>query len=231
MFETSLGFSAQGRPTEMTPAESATDAPRADQEPEGPGEAFVSRWWITFMTVAVTLLAGLALYSLWAFWPITEKPGVSGSQGAVQRLNYFGWRPSLSHEFLFFVVVALAGALGGLVHSIRSFAWYVGNRDLHWSWIPFNLLLPVVGALGGTIFYLVLRAGLFSPSASTDQTSPFGFAAVAVLVGLFSEQALEKLKQVASNLFAERPKGEDHVAPKESSDAERSGAEKADSNT
>src|SRR5919198_2054709 len=190
--------------------ESTTSAGKGRQGPEGPGEAFVSRWWIVLLAVGATLLAAVALYSLWAFWPTGTQAGTV-SPTKPQRVNYFGWRPSLSREFLFFIVVAIAGGLGGLVHTIRSFSWYVGNRQLYWSWIPFNLMLPVVGALGGTIFYLVLRAGLFSPSASTDQTSPFGFTAVAVLVGLFSEQALEKLKQVASNLFAERPKGADHV--------------------
>jgi len=140
-----------------------------------------------------------------------------------QQITYFGWKQSVSRETLFFVIVALAGLLGGLIHVIRSLSWYVGNRDFRWSWVPFNLLLPVVGALCGTVFYLVLRAGLFSPSTSVDQASPFGFAAVAVLVGLFSEQALEKLRQVASNLFAERPEGEDHVPA--SGDTRGSGGE------
>jgi hypothetical protein len=131
----------------------------------------------------------------------------------LQRVGYFLWTIHLSRESLFFVVVALAGMLGGSIHSIRSLTWYIGNRDLYYSWAPFILILPIVGALGGTVFYLVLRAGLFSPSTSADQASPFGFAAVAALVGLFSEQALEKLRQVATNVFTERPTGRDHINP------------------
>jgi len=88
---------------------------------------------------------------------------------------------------------------------------YVGTRSLRWSWIPFNLLLPVVGALGGTVFYLVFRGGLFSSSTQATAANPYGFAAVAALVGLFSEQAMEKLKQIAQEMFAEAPKFEpDH---------------------
>jgi hypothetical protein len=34
-----------------------------------------------------------------------------------------------------------------------------------------------------------------------------------MLVGLFSENAMEKLRQVAANVFAERATGEDHVEP------------------
>jgi hypothetical protein len=108
-------------------------------------------------------------------------------------------------------MVALSGALGGLVHTVRSFSMYVGTRSLRWSWIPFNLLLPVVGALGGTVFYLVFRGGLFSSSTQATAANPYGFAAVAALVGLFSEQAMEKLKQIAQEMFAEAPKFEpDH---------------------
>jgi hypothetical protein len=48
---------------------------------------------------------------------------------------------------------------------------------------------------------VILRAGLFSPSTEVDQASPFGFAAVAALVGLFSEQAMEKLRDLAGQVF------------------------------
>ena len=123
----------------------------------------------------------------------------------------------VSREKLFFIVVALGGALGGFIHTLRSLSWYIGNRQLRWSWLPFNLMLPVVGALGGTVFYVVLRAGLFSSSSNVDAASPFGFTAVALLAGLFSEQAMEKLRLLASELFAQQPQGEDHVEPEQAS--------------
>jgi hypothetical protein len=179
---------------------------------QGPGSGYVPPALITILTLAVTLVGALVLYTLWVFWPTSGQEGGPTTAGT-QSIDYFGWSTSVNREFLFFLVVALAGALGGLIHTIRSAAWYVGNRELKWSWLPFNLLLPIVGALGGTVFYLVLRAGLFSPSTSAAHASPFGFAAVAVLAGLFSEQALEKLRELAANLFAERPKGGDHVGP------------------
>jgi membrane protein implicated in regulation of membrane protease activity len=192
------------------------DTPEAG---EAPGESLVSRGGVRLLTAASVILGVLLLYSLWAFWP--GQPQQAGtSPPPPQSVNYFGLSFTLARETQLFLVVAIAGALGGLIHSIRSISWYVGNRSFRWSWVPFTMSLPVIGALGGTVFYLVLRAGLFSPSTSAEQASPFGFAAIAVLVGLFSEQALEKLQQVASNLFAERPKGKDHV---EIEEEERSG--------
>ena len=185
----------------------ATTPPNTE---EGPGAGFVPRSIILALPFVFTALAMLALYSLWSFWP---KTGAAGKLKSPQTVTYFGWSSRISVEISMFLVVAIAGALGGLIHTIRSAAWYLGNRQLRWSWMPFNLLFPIIGALAGTVFYLVLRAGLFSPSSSVTTVSPFGFAAVAVLAGLFSEQAMEKLKQVASQLFAERPVGEDHLGP------------------
>jgi hypothetical protein len=186
------------------------------EAPEAPGEAPVSPGGVRLLSAAGIILGVLLLYSLWTFWPSQPVQTGTGSPPP-QTVNYFGWTFSLARETQLFLVVAIAGALGGLIHSIRSIAWYVGNRSFRWSWVPFTMSLPVVGALGGTVFYLVLRAGLFSPSTSAEQASPFGFAAIAVLVGLFSEEALEKLQQLASNLFAERRKGEDHIEAKEES--------------
>jgi hypothetical protein len=179
----------------------------ASVQPTGPGAHYVPRMVVVVLFVTTALVSMLVLYTLWAWWPDAI------SKQATQPVTWFGWHLEPKRELLFFLTVALSGALGGLIHTIRSLSWYVGNRDFRWSWVPFNLTLPLVGALGGTVFYVVLRAGLFSPSTQTTATSPFGFSAVALLVGLFSEQAMEKLRQVASNVFAERPAGQDHIDP------------------
>ena len=173
------------------------------------GKGFVPKWWIVAFTIMLLLLGALLLYSLWELWPsgltkVSRNPERS-------RVTYFGMTFDVATETLFFAIVALAGALGGLVHTIRSFSMYVGTRYLLWSWIPFNLLLPAVGALGGTVFYLVFRGGLFSTSTTPTDANPYGFAAVSALVGLFSEQAIEKLRHIAKEMFAEAPRYEpDH---------------------
>jgi hypothetical protein len=177
----------------------------------GPGAGLVPRVMIFILCVTAIVLSLSTLYSLWAFWPTTGQ----ASSTSTQAVSWFGLHLRENREFLFFITVALAGGLGGFIHTVRSFTWYVGNRDLRWSWIPYNFLLPVIGALAGTVFYLVLRAGLFSPSTSVSQASPFGFAAIAILSGLFSSQAFEKLRNLAAQIFTEPPKGSDHVSPSE----------------
>ena len=173
------------------------------------------RWAVVLFTIVITVSGVLTLYSLWSFWPLT--PATGKTPPPYQTVDYFAWQPKVTREELFFIVVALGGALGGFIHTLRSLSWYIGNRQLRWSWLPFNLMLPVIGALGGTVFYVVLRAGLFSSSSNVDAASPFGFTAVALLAGLFSEQAMEKLRLLASELFAQQPQGEDHVEPEKPS--------------
>lgn len=114
-----------------------------------------------------------------------------------------------------FLMAMLAGALGSLLHSLRSLYWYAGNRRLVWSWAMMYMLLPFSGAVLSTIFYIIIRAG-FLPTTGTTPTvpsTPFGFAAMGALVGLFSEEAVLKLKQVAETVFARAPIGKDHAAP------------------
>jgi len=72
--------------------------------------------------------------------------------------------------------------------------------------------------LGGTLFYVILRAGLFSPSTEVDQANPFGFAAVAALVARFSEQVMEKLRDLASQVFTPAKSSTDHFEAQPSED-------------
>jgi hypothetical protein len=163
------------------PAEDPTDQ---GQRTGPPGERHVGAFVIVLLLVVVTGLAALSLYGLWTWWP-SEGRKVPAPSKVV---HFFGVDRKASRESLFFVMVAFAGALGAIVHSLRSLVIYVGNRELRWSWVPFYLVRPVIGASLAT-------------SSSSRQASPYGFAAVAGLAGLFADQAIEKLKKVAEELF------------------------------
>jgi hypothetical protein len=123
-------------------------------------------------------------------------------QGKVQARIYL--------ETRLLLLVMLSGALGSLMHSLRSLYWYTGNRMMVWSWVAFYLLLPVTGAILAIIFYFVVRGGFFSSTASFQTTSPYGFAALSALVGLFSPQATLKLKEIAETIFSKPGEGTDN---------------------
>src|SRR4029450_11629257 len=110
--------------------------------------------------------------------------GTTGQAGEESSVRFFGATLNLSQEGQLFVIVLLAGALGGMVHTLRSLYWYVGNRNLRYSWLLMYATLPITGAALALIAYVVLRGGLTTTFASSQDISPFGMAAVAALVGL-----------------------------------------------
>lgn len=64
-------------------------------------------------------------------------------------------------------------------------------------------------------FCFVTRGSLFSQEATIEEASPFGFAGLAWLVGLFTEQAALKLREVAEALVSKHLPGF-NATPRES---------------
>jgi hypothetical protein len=52
---------------------------------------------------------------------------------------FFGLiKPLIYAETRLLLIVMLAGALGSLMHGLRSLYWYTGNRQMVWSWAAFT---------------------------------------------------------------------------------------------
>jgi IPT/TIG domain len=145
-----------------------------------------------------------ALYSL-------DNPKADKNDPSCVYLIFFGWK-LIWGETRLLLIVMLCGFLGSLIYSLRSFFWYTGNRNLVVSWLALYALVPVVGAMLAVVFYLVVRGGFFSPATTISDTSPFGFAAVAALVGMFTNQAAEKLRTVFETLMTKAQTGKDPSA-------------------
>ncbi len=120
------------------------------------------------------------------------------------------------------LIALLCGALGALLHAVRSLSQYVGNRKLKESWLMMYAMLPFNGSLLALVFYVVIRGGFFASNAGVGNTSPFSFAAMALMVGLFNQVAIEKLKQVAESFFTKTEQAADSLTPKAGEAALRS---------
>lgn len=107
-----------------------------------------------------------------------------------------------------FLVVIFAGALGGTAHALRSLFWYVGNKELKESWLLMYVLLPFSGATVAMIFYLIILGGFRILDVQGGST-PFTAVAVAALVGLFSQQAALKLRDIANAVLTKPGEGDD----------------------
>jgi hypothetical protein len=157
---------------------------------------------------AVLLLAAATglITALISLWPVGINPVVG---------DFLGLPVRLDQEHATFLVITLSGALGGIIHTLRSLYWYVGNRSFRRSWLLLYPCVPVVGSALAVIFYIVVRGGLLSTQVASTDLNPYGFAAIAALVGLFSSEAISKLKQVFSTIFSPAEEGKDHVPPAE----------------
>jgi hypothetical protein len=174
----------------------------------GVGKGAVGGFWIVVLGIIFVTFAMVLFYAVITFWPPTPNPTVSPEPDFES--VFFGRSITISPERGLLLIVALAGALGAMGYVLRSFAAYVGERQLVWSWIPSYLLSPFIGALFATFFYVLLRAGLITGSAS-EAGNPFGFVAIAALVGLFSPQAATKLKEVFETIFAQVAAGTESI--------------------
>ncbi len=166
------------------------------------------------MTVYLVMLSILLLYAIFQFWP-PQLP----SKGAAQPVEFFGWDVAISVELRLLAIVVFAGALGGQIHALRSFASYVGNRRLKVSWLVRYFLTPFVAASLALVFYFVMRAGFFSANSTTQNMNVYGFAGMAGLVGLFSTMAVNKLRRMAIELLGPLEEEEDRL--KEESNTEK----------
>jgi hypothetical protein len=162
---------------------------------------------IVLIVVYLIVLSILLVVAIIQFWPASEV--ARSSIDPLLRTTFLFWTFSLSNEGRLLLIVVLAGALGGQVRSLRSLAWYVGNKQLKRSWLSQYILTPFVGAILAVVSYFIVRGGFCPANSIVQQTNIFGFAGLASLVGIASEPIALKLKQVASTLFTKPIQGKD----------------------
>jgi hypothetical protein len=150
---------------------------------------------IAALAAYLIVIALVCTYALLVLWP---------SEG-VETVLLFG---TVDEELGLLLIVAFAGALGSLVHAATSFITYVGNRQLINSWILWYVMRPFIGMTLALVVYFAVRGGVFVLSGA-DIVNPFGAAAIAGGVGMFSRQAADKLRAVFEEVF--RVKEEEEV--------------------
>ena len=125
----------------------------------------------------------------------------------VRRIDIIG----VSWDYRLLLIAVWFGALGSLLHAGSSFASFAGNRQLVASWVPWYIIRPILGAGLATIFYVVMRAGLATTAGvPLANVSHFTVAAAGALVGLFTQRATLKLREVFDALFPPRD-GDQHA--------------------
>lgn len=112
----------------------------------------------------------------------------------------------ISADGFLFLLVIFAGMLGAAVRGIFSFVRHIGIKDFSFSWTWFYILLPFSGAPVSLFLYFIIRGGFYgSPVGKGLILNLASFAALGCLSGLFSENAMEKLREVAEVILAKVP--------------------------
>jgi hypothetical protein len=182
------------------------------------GEKFLRVPGILLISLYQLLIVTAAIYTLVCLWNGASAvmaptiPAPNGASSSAVAVFFIAWTFNLPLEVLLLLVVVCCGVLGSSLHSLRSLTWYVGSRALRRSWILRYVMQPLTGASLSLIVYFVVRAGFLPAAVSSTGPNYVGFAAIAGLVGLFSDAAVLKLKSVAEEIFTKPKPGDDSVA-------------------
>jgi hypothetical protein len=163
---------------------------------------------IWLLATALILFGLLLAYLFLKFWPSGLEETAKGS--ALQPIQMWGnFVIHITLDVQFLLLVMITGGLGSFIHTATSFGDYVGNNSITKSWFLWYILRPFIGMALAVVFYLVIRGGFLSAGTSAGSINPFGIAALAGLVGMFSKQATDKLNEVFNTLFRTAPGGGD----------------------
>lgn len=105
---------------------------------------------------------------------------------------------------------ALLGAAMGSVHSLASIAVHAGKGNLGAPWVIFYLCRPFTGLGIALVTCLALMSGVggFKVDYATDPRPLLTWSALA---GLYSQPALDKLRELFDTLFRTRKQDEEEA--------------------
>lgn len=169
------------------------------------------------LLIACTLLPLVFIVGLWP-----NKMPEAGSEGyyanrlfGIELLKNGSGGGKIHINTVLFLLVALSGFMGSMVHVATSFTNYIGAGRFKRDWILWYFVKPFTAAGVAVIFYMVLNAGLLSGGASGGVgINPYGVVILAALAGLFTDKATLKLEEVFTILFQPKDPRPDRMEEK-----------------
>lgn len=151
----------------------------------------VALWLLIF---AITSIAGV-LFGLW----LHGKP----------ESDSFEWvNTGMGIHVVEALISMTAAGVGSCVTTILGYLSHASvKKDFDSAYVPWYVARPLMGVLLGLVFYFVVRGGLvllMAPGGEgemQENLDPWGIAALGALVGLFSKNAIEKLREIFDTLF------------------------------
>lgn len=102
----------------------------------------------------------------------------------------------------------VGAGIGSSLATILAFLEHASEKkDFAVAYVPWYIARPLMGMMLGLIFYFLLREGLLAVitnNSTPANLSVTGMTGVGALVGLFSKEAIEKLRELFSMVFNTR---------------------------
>jgi len=132
-------------------------------------------------------------------------------------------------ETLLVIIMMVSGAIGACLFSIWAISHHLGKEN-DFDYIRYRawyFTRPFLGAGIAFIFYILVRGGLLTIGAAVLALNIVVIAGLSGLVGMFSEQALLKLLEVADALFgpSKEEKNPETEAAEEADEAKKAAEE------
>lgn len=178
---------------------------------ENPKSRYVILYSFIILVFTVYLLVGV--------WPATTKDlelnatstinstkifnGINESNNTrIITLPFTDSRFYVGPETLLIFVMMLSGALGACVYSLWAAASHLGKGDFDYEkWKMWYYTRPLIGAGLSIFFYFLIRGGLLTIGAEFMAINIVAIAGLSGLIGMFVEQAIKKLNELANATF------------------------------
>ena len=129
-------------------------------------------------------------------------------------LNSIGWPDWLlkfaekAPDFTNAAATMFGAGIGSTVATILAYLEHASEKkDFEAAYVPWYVARPLMGMMLGLIFYFLLREGLVAVvtnNSTAENLSEAGLTGIGALVGLFSKEAIEKLRELFNTLFSTR---------------------------
>lgn len=146
-------------------------------------------------------------------------PATKYDDAMVKQQRLEGWTLSsallatVGLTFLFFripnawwscvVLAGLGGIIGGLLHSLKWFYRTIGSGEWQWDKLWWRFLNPLVSGVMGFSIFIVFRSGIQKgglPESGDGKEALIAYS-VGFLTGLFADNAMSKLRDIAYVFF------------------------------
>jgi hypothetical protein len=118
-------------------------------------------------------------------------------------------------DFTNSVATMFGAGIGSSLATILAYLEHASDKkDFDVAYVPWYIARPIMGMLLGLIFYFLLREGLLAVvtnNSTPESLSEAGLIGIGALVGMFSKEAIEKLRELFNTVFSTRKSVEESL--------------------